>query len=100
MGRNPTAISIAYKPLLRTENPCVGGSNPPLPISQQLDNKEVTVINSKNKTPKNQELVSGLFFESENDQDLKLILQHWPELPDHIKAAVKALIQIHNKENK
>ena len=41
------------------------------------------------------ELVSGLFFESENDPDLKLILQRWPELPDHIKAAIKALVGTH-----
>jgi hypothetical protein len=31
------------------------------------------------------------------DPDLDIVLQAWPELPKHIKAAVMALIQTQNK---
>ena len=37
----------------------------------------------------------SLFLELENDPDLKLILRRWPELPDYIKAAIKALVGTH-----
>jgi len=32
--------------------------------------------------------------------ELEPIISAWPELPEHIKAAIKALIQSHNTENK
>jgi hypothetical protein len=32
--------------------------------------------------------------------DLAEIVAVWPELPEHIKAAIKALIQTHNTEKK
>jgi hypothetical protein len=32
--------------------------------------------------------------------DLVEIVAVWPELPEHIKAAIKALIQTHKTENK
>jgi len=41
------------------------------------------------------QLVSGLFSALKNDLDLRLIVEHWPELPEHIKAAIKALVQTH-----
>jgi hypothetical protein len=34
----------------------------------------------------------------ELSSDLAEIVSIWPELPEHIKAAIKALIQIHIKE--
>jgi len=37
---------------------------------------------------------------SELSPDLVEIITLWPELPEHIKAAIKALIQSHNKEIK
>jgi hypothetical protein len=33
----------------------------------------------------------------QNDHDLQQIITAWPELPEHIKAAVKALIQTNYK---
>jgi hypothetical protein len=35
-----------------------------------------------------------------NDPDLAEIIEAWPELPGHIKAAIKALIQTHKTEKK
>jgi len=32
--------------------------------------------------------------------DLAEIVAVWPELPEHIKQAIKALVQTHNKETK
>ena len=75
-------------------------SNLTRPSSQLPEHKAVTKNDKSSKNPENQKLVSGLFFESENDQDLKQILQRWPELPEHIKAAIKALVQTHNTEKK
>jgi len=46
----------------------------------------------------NQNLVSGLFSALENDLDLRLVVEKWPELPEHIKAAIKALVQTHKSE--
>lgn len=33
-----------------------------------------------------------------NDTDLARIVKVWPELPEHIKAAIKALAQTHKAE--
>jgi hypothetical protein len=33
------------------------------------------------------------------DPDLDRVVQAWPELSEHIKAAIKALIQTHKTEN-
>ena len=35
-----------------------------------------------------------------NDSDLAKIIEAWPELPEHIKAAIKALVQTHSAEKK
>ncbi|MGA2680000.1 MAG: hypothetical protein ABSF37_11985 [Sedimentisphaerales bacterium] len=34
------------------------------------------------------------------DPDLAMVVEHWPDLPEHIKAAIKALIQTNNTEKK
>ena len=33
------------------------------------------------------------------DPDLALMVKRWPKLPEHIKAAIKALVQTNNTEN-
>jgi len=35
-----------------------------------------------------------LFSALENDADLVLIIKCWPELPEHIKAAIRALVEM------
>jgi len=32
--------------------------------------------------------------------ELQEIISAWPKLPEHIKAAIKALVQTHNEETK
>ena len=78
-------------------NTLVDGSAPVTPSTQVTENKEVTIPKENDGVPGNPELVSGLFLESENDQDLKLVMQRWPELPEHIKAAIKALATIEQR---
>jgi hypothetical protein len=34
-----------------------------------------------------------LFSKKEIDADLRLLIERWPILPEHIKAAVKALVK-------
>jgi hypothetical protein len=49
-------------------------------------------------TPKS--LKQGEIDTSELHPDLAEIVAVWPELPEHIKAAIKALVQTHNREGK
>jgi len=39
-----------------------------------------------------------LFSALENDPDLAQLVKAWPQLPEHIKAAIKALAQTQTKE--
>jgi hypothetical protein len=34
---------------------------------------------------------------AEKNPDLVQVIEHWPELPEHIKAAIKALIETHKR---
>ena len=74
----------------------------PIPKKSQPQQKQ-TLIN----TPK-QRLQTSLQTNPENDpksalklpDDLVEIVTVWPELPEHIKAAIKALVQTHITEEK
>jgi hypothetical protein len=39
-----------------------------------------------------------LFSKINSDPDFLQLIEAWPELPDHIKAAIKALVQAHEAE--
>jgi len=43
---------------------------------------------------------SGIKCTAENDTDLQQIVTIWPSLPEHIKAAIKALVQTYQAEIK
>jgi hypothetical protein len=38
-----------------------------------------------------------LFFESEIDPELALVQEDWPKLPEHIKAAILALLRTNSR---
>ena len=63
--------------------------------TQHPENKPLTETDTTDTKSEKQNLVSGLFSALENDQDLKLVVENWLELPEHIKAAIKALVQTH-----
>ncbi|HOC65607.1 MAG TPA: hypothetical protein PKI96_20875 [Sedimentisphaerales bacterium] len=35
-----------------------------------------------------------------SDPELVLVVEHWPDLPEHIKAAITTLVQAHGKWRK
>jgi hypothetical protein len=78
----------------------VAGSSPVAPISQTFGKKAVTKTKKWSSEIPNQKLAPSLFFDCKNDPDLRLLVDHWPELPLHIKAAIKALVQTHKTEKK
>jgi hypothetical protein len=41
-----------------------------------------------------------LFSILENDPDLSNLVKVWPDLPKHIRQAIKSLVQTNTKENK
>ncbi len=68
--------------------------------TQHPENKPLTETDTTDTKSENQNLVSGLFSALENDPDLRLVIESWPELPEHIKAAIKALVQAYKTETK
>ena len=69
------------------------GSNPSSPIKQTVENKEVTETDKPSSNPPNQKLVSGLFLDSEIDPDLKVIIEHWPNLSVELRQAIVKMVR-------
>jgi hypothetical protein len=71
--------------------------------SQPTEDKALTPTGKSGDKSENPNLVSGLFFgsgfhASEVPTDLAKVIAAWPQLPEHIKAAIKALVQTHKVE--
>ena len=66
------------------------GVEPPVVKAQKptksLNSKESGAKSDARRAPK-----------APKDPDLDVVVKAWPELPEHIKAAIKALIQTQNK---
>jgi len=73
----------------------LSGSNPVSPSPQAPENIALTTTNKTDTKSENQKLAEILFL----DEDLRLLIQAWPELPEHIKAAIKALVHTHNSKD-
>ena len=77
------------------------GFEPVTTNSQPTKNKELT---AKPKTATAQKLPkscnSDIKSIAENCPDLEQIVTVWPSLPEHIKAAIKALVKTYQSEKK
>ncbi len=67
----------------------VGHEHPPLTVSKTPISKGGGAKSDARCAP-----------EAPKDPDLDIVVKAWPELPGHIKAAIKALIQTHKAEKK
>jgi len=63
--------------------------------SKKASDKALTPTGKSGDKSENPNLVSGLFSKSEIEPDFLQLIEAWPSLPEHIKAAIKALIQTH-----
>jgi len=77
----------------------------PIGQSQPTKYQSLTETTKSASALEKQNLVSGLFFESEIDTselspDLIEIVSVWPDLPGYIRAAIKALIETHIRGKK
>jgi hypothetical protein len=62
------------------------GVEPPRANQQAVDNTELT----ENQNPV---LATGLDKTLQKDPEIERIITAWPELPEHIRRAIKSLIQ-------
>ena len=72
------------------------------PVTTNLQTPENKELTEKPQTGTAQKLPktcnSDLKNIVENDTDLEQIVTVWPSLPEHIKSAIKALVNTHRKE--
>ena len=78
---------------LRILNPMVTGPSPVGCITQPTDNTSVTKKANTDTKPENQNLVSGLFSETEFDAELKLIIETWPNLSVELRQAIVKMVK-------
>jgi hypothetical protein len=71
----------------------VEGSNPSGPITQTTENQAVIETGELDDTSENRNFVSGLFFESEIDADLRLIIERWEGLPIELRKAIVKMVK-------
>ena len=57
------------------------------------EDKAVTAVDEASYKTKDHNLVSGLFFESNFDADLKLIIEAWQQLSTELKQAIVKMVQ-------
>ena len=81
-----------YKPPDRTVDPKVEGSSPFGLVAQSAGDTALTKASNKPDSARNQELVSGLFFEREIDADLKTIIDHWPDISSELRTAIVKMV--------
>ena len=70
------------------------------PSNELLASQHDTLPIQNNNSSEHQTGANMVHEITELPSDLTEIVQLWSELPEHIKAAIKALIQTHNKEIK
>jgi len=68
---------------------------PALPVgdSQATANPALTEIDKSAVAPENPNLVSGLFFESGIDADLRTVIERWDELSVELRQAIVKMVR-------
>jgi hypothetical protein len=75
-------------------------SNSQVQPKQELTNSANKRLQTTLQTKSENSSKSTANQEQNLPDDLAEIVAVWPELPEHIKAAMKALVQAHNREKK
>ena len=69
------------------------GSSPIGLVTQPAENKAVTKSDKPGSKSQNQKLASSLFLESENDADLRLFVERWPNLSVELGQAIVRMVR-------
>jgi hypothetical protein len=79
-------VQRRFDPLLKS---------PTLPIgeSQSTEDKALTPTGKSGDKSENPNLVSGLFFDSHFDADLKLIIERWAKLSVELRQAIVKMVK-------
>jgi len=70
----------------------VAGSNPAGRVPQTPENKELTKTDKTSEVGNQRNLAEILFLKLQNDPDLRLILERWPELSVDLKRAIVKMV--------
>ena len=69
------------------------GSSPIGLVTQSAENTALTKARDKHDSTQNQNLAQILFFESNIDADLKLVIESWQQLSPELKQAIVKMVQ-------